>query len=38
MKISGDTERLTYRLTSGNLARLEFENGKLTQRRVVAGQ
>ncbi|MBZ5633499.1 MAG: hypothetical protein LAO55_10270 [Acidobacteriia bacterium] len=38
MKISGDTERLTYRLTSGYLARLEFENGKLTQRRIVAGQ
>ena len=34
MKISGDTERLTYRLTSGNLARLDFDNGKLAQIRI----
>ena len=34
MKISGDTERLTYRLTSGNIARLDFDNGKLTQIRI----
>jgi hypothetical protein len=37
-RISGDTERLTYRLTSGKLARLEFENGKLARIRIVPGQ
>ena len=36
VRISGDAERFTYRLTSGKLARLDFENGKLVQIRIVA--
>lgn len=35
-RIAGDSERLTYLLTSGKAAKLEFEGGKLTQVRIVA--
>lgn len=38
MKITGDFERFTYLLTSGNTAKFELENSKVTAARIVLGQ
>ena len=35
MKITGDIEYFTYRLTTKNTAQLEFERGKLTKLQIV---
>jgi hypothetical protein len=35
MRVTGDYERLTYRIAAGNAAKLEFEAGKLTRLEIV---
>ncbi len=38
MRISGDSERFTYLLTSGKLGKIDLENGKVTRTRIVAAE